>query len=128
MYEVCLIPQAIPGFAEAHASGSSIAQSSGATYSWMASAGSPRRARISGWNSRQCLVFAARLPVTVSKAPPVFLDTDLGENPMSKEVGKMVRSRDVVQAEGSGAAGGRRLEKLGIKREAREEYVLRQAA
>ncbi len=46
--EACLIPQAIPGFAEPHASGSSIAQSSGATYSWMASAGSPRRAKISG--------------------------------------------------------------------------------
>ena len=42
------------------------------------------------------------------KAPPVFLDTDLGENPMSKEVGKMVRSRDVVQAEGSARTEGAR--------------------
>ncbi len=44
----------------------------------------------------------------VCKAPPVFLDTDLGENPMSKEVGKMVRSRDVVQAEGSARTEGAR--------------------
>ena len=45
---------------------------------------------------------------SLAKAPPVFLDTDLGENPMSKEVGKMVRSRDVVQAEGSARTEGAR--------------------
>ena len=67
---------------------------------------------------------------------------------MSKEVGEMVRSRDVVQAEGSTRTEGARratgvradfverynqtwrLEKLGYQTpiEAREEYELRQAA
>ncbi len=63
-----------------------------------------RRRVGSGWALSRLALW-----VTVSvKAPPVFLDTDLGENPMSKEVGEMVRSRDVVQAEGSARTEGAR--------------------
>ena len=39
---------------------------------------------------------------------PGFLGHGLRENPMSKEVGEMVRSRDVVQAEGSARTEGAR--------------------
>ena len=57
-----------------------------------------------------CATFATRSQNTTrSRARcfrlrrPSFLGHGLRENPMSKEVGKMVRSRDVVQAEGEGA-------------------------
>ncbi len=48
-----------------------------------------------------------------SEAPPVFLGTDLGENPMSKEVGGMVQSRRVKGTGSARPESGPTLRRLG---------------
>ena len=67
--------------------------------------GAGRTVELDGWVFSQTEL---RLSALAASSAPGFLGHGLRENPMSKEVGEMVRSRDVVQAEGSARTEGAR--------------------